>query len=405
MRSPRKIMRRSLALISAVFFATILAVPAPSQTFSVLHSFKGSPDGSGPEDRPVLDPKGNVYVGTWGGGVYGFGSVVRLTPAGDETVIHSFGNIPDGNYPRANLLLDKSGDVYGTTNGGGSASSCGGYGCGAVFKLSKSGRKLWLTSFLGGSDGATPEFGSMVMDSAGNIYGTTSQGGGTNCPSFVGCGTVFKVDPSGVESVFYRFTGVPDGATPYGGLVIDGSGNLYGTTVFGGEFDFGTVFKVTPDGEEKVLYSFSSTPDGAEPVGDMAIDNQGNLFGTTTAGGTTICGNIGCGTIFEVDANGNESILYSFTGGRDGFSPGSGVIRDKQGNLFGTTEGGSYGNGVVFAYVRGTFRVLYTFTGGTDGGTPNGLARDLSGNLYGTGNLGGVYGCCGVVFKIDPYKN
>jgi uncharacterized repeat protein (TIGR03803 family) len=398
-----------LGIVAAFVFAAMLPPQLHSQTFTVLHSFTDTPDGAYPSGGVLLDPKGNVYVATAVGGTNNQGTVVRISPTGSETIMYSFGNIPDGNDPMANLLLDKFGNVYGTTYAGGSGFCFVGLGCGAIFKLSKGGRELWLTSFLGGTDGALPQRGSMVMDAAGNLYGTTGGGGGTSCPPYVGCGIVFKVDPNGVETVLYRFTGMPDASIPQSGLVMDGSGNLFGMTMSGGTFNQGAVFKITPQGEETVLHSFAGPPDGAGPLGDLSMDGAGNLYGTTTSGGTgTLCndGGAGCGTIFKLDTQGNESILYSFKGAGDGFFPFGGVILDNKGNLFGTTWAGSfYNNGNVFAFSHDRLRVLHAFTGGADGRLPEaGLTRDPAGNLYGTAFESGA-GCCGVVFKLYPYKN
>jgi uncharacterized repeat protein (TIGR03803 family) len=197
-----------------------------------------------------------------------------------------------------NLLVDKSGNVYGTTYAGGTGFCAqAGFGCGTVFKLSRSGTER-LVSFIG-DDGLFPQRGSLVMDAAGSLYGTTGDGGGTSCPPFLGCGTVFKVDPSGVKTVIYRFTGTPDASTPQSGLVIDDSGNLYGMTYTGGSFNLGAVFRVTPQGQETVLHSFSGPPDGTSPLGDLAVDSAGNFYGTTQGGGTGTCLG-GCGTITTV---------------------------------------------------------------------------------------------------------
>ena len=229
-------------------------------------------------------------------------------------------------------------------------------------------------------DGSYPEFGSLTLDAAGNLYGTTSQGG-----EFAGYGTVYKVTATGTESVLYNFTGRSDGSQPYGGVARDGAGNLYGTTLHGGTNDYGAVFKLTPVGTETVLHNFGSSPtDGTYPTSSLTRDSSGNLYGTTEQT-TASTGE----TVFEVTASGTESLLYSFKGGPvDGKEPyGGGLLRDTSGNLYGVTEyGGANDTSVVFKLTAsGTESVLLNFNG-TAGGRSlvDGLARDAAGNLYGT---------------------
>jgi uncharacterized repeat protein (TIGR03803 family) len=196
-----------------------------------------------------------------------------------------------------------------------------------------------------------------VMDKKGNVYGTTSAGGGDG---FYGpglsclghCGTVYEVTAAGVEETLYVFQGFKkgDGAAPFASLILDSSGNLYGTTYAGGAYGFGTIFKLSPGGQETVLYSFIGQPDAGNPVGRLLMDKQGNLYGTTSFGGT-----FGNGAVYELSASGTESLLYSFTGEADGASPFDGLVIDAAGNLYGTTEiGGNFNNscpvgcGVVF---------------------------------------------------------
>jgi uncharacterized repeat protein (TIGR03803 family) len=218
-----------------------------------------------------------------------------------------------------------------------------------------------LYTFTGGADGRTPG-GGVILDAAGNLYGTTTQGGNLACSQ--GCGTVFKVDGAGKEIVLHSFTGTGagDGEYPTAALVMDGQGNLYGTTAVGGTSGHGTVFKVDTTGKETVLHSFSGASwEGAFPNGGVVRDGQGNLYGTTEAGGTS-----NCGTVFKLDPTGKETVLYSFTGtGGDGSSPEAGVVRDGQGNLYGTTRVGGVSNyGTVFTVdTSGKETVLYSFTG------------------------------------------
>ncbi|PYX58184.1 MAG: hypothetical protein DMG76_09955 [Acidobacteria bacterium] len=200
---------------------------------TVLHSFMGPPDGAGPSAGLIMDKAGNLY-GTAGGGSYGYGTVFKLDTSGNETMLYSFTNVPDGAYPSAGLIMDKAGNLYGTTTGGG-AGNCvllGVSGCGAVFKLDTTGNETVLYRFTNVPDGTLP-YAGLIMDKAGNLYGTTEFGGDGSCDFGVGCGTVFRLDTTGNEIVLYSFMGPPDGAIPLAGLIMDKAGNLYGTT-YGG---------------------------------------------------------------------------------------------------------------------------------------------------------------------------
>jgi uncharacterized repeat protein (TIGR03803 family) len=258
-----------------------------------------------------------------------------------------------------------------------------------------------LYSFAGGVDGADP-YAGVIRDAKGNLYGTTLYGGnnGSGC-SQGSCGVVFRVEPTGNETVLYSFTGgASDGASPTGGVIEDATGNLYGTTSLGGPVDAGTVFRVTKKGTETVLHIFTDEPDGANPEPGVIRDAEGNLFGTTC------CGGLYAGTVFRVTKKGTETVLYSFTGRSDGWAPFGGLIRDDEGNLYGTTEqGGSRGCGVVFKLSKKDKETaLYSFSGSVDGGWPTGgLIRDSGGTLYGTTALGGNGTCdagYGTVFKL-----
>jgi len=216
------------------------------------------------------------------------------------TVLYTFSGGLDGAFPQAGLVRDKAGNLYGTTVQGGSSANCF-LGCGVVFKLDASGNETVLHSFTDSPDGSGPA-SVLLRDKAGNLYGTTSSGG-----SAFGPGTVFKVEASGGEIVLYSFAGPPDGANPgHTGLVIDKAGNLYGTTGNGGFLENGTVFKVDSSGNETVLHRFTdSGTDGAHPVAGLVMDKAGNLYGTTRDGGS-----FGAGTVFMVDASGNETVLH-----------------------------------------------------------------------------------------------
>ncbi len=275
---------------------------APDGTETVLHAFTSGADGADPFAGLIKDKAGNLFGTTdFGGGTSGKGTVFKLAPDGTETVLHAFTGGNDGDDPIGGLIKDSAGNLYGVTALGGTA-DCGGTGCGTVFEIAPDGTKTVLYAFTGGSDGAGPS-ASLIRDSAGNLYGTTQGGGGTSCSDGYGCGTIFELAPDGTETVLYAFTGGSDGANPFtAGLIRDKAGNLYGTTDFGGPLGEGVVFRLAPDGTERVLHSFGiSGGDGAAPSASLIRDSAGNLYGTTQGGGDTGCNHpYGCGTIFTL---------------------------------------------------------------------------------------------------------
>ena len=352
------------------------------------------------------------------------GQLHHVPPAAPSfTVLYSFPGYPtDGWQPYAGLARDAAGNLYGTTSAGGAS------GWGVVFKLGSTGTETILHTFTGGADGGGPS-GGLVQDAGGNLYGTTADGGafspcsqGPLGGSNGGCGAVFKLGSSGTETVLYNFSGGPDGANPLGGLIRDAAGNLYGTTVAGGVGSklcaggCGTVFKVAPSGAETVLHSFTGGADGGQPTDGLISDAAGNLYGTTIEGGersgACSAGGGSCGVVFKLSPTGTYTVLHSFTGGADGGNPDAGLIQDAAGNLYGTTYGGGASSlGVVFELIRcdsGSsgydFKVLHSFTG-PDGASPySPLVRDAAGNFYGTAAHGGAYGggANGVVFRLTP---
>ncbi len=348
---------------------------------TVLYGFQNPVDGQYPYSGVIGDSAGNLYGTTYGGGTSGAGVVYKLDAARQETVLYTFTGGTDGGFPWAGVIRDTEGNLYGTASGGG-------LGYGVVYKVSPSGQETVLYAFTGGADGASPLVG-VIRDSAGNLFRTTAYGGTA--------GVVFKVDPSGQETVLYTFTGGADGGNPYAGVIRDPAGNLYGTTISGGASYAGVVFKLSPSGQETVLYSFTGGADGGGPDAGVIRCSAGKLCGTTQSGGTAYWG-----VVFELDAaTGQETVLYSFTGGADGGNPAA-VICD-QGNLYGVTyQGGGSGQGVVFEVnTSGQETVVYSFPGGAAGGWPNGVVRDTQGNLYGTTYFGGI-DSVGVVFEIEP---
>jgi uncharacterized repeat protein (TIGR03803 family) len=218
-------------------------------------------------------------------------------------VLYNFTGGADGSHPYGGLIQDSQGNFYGTTSQGGTGSGCGLAGCGVVFKFAADGTETVLYSFTGGADGSGPLAG-LLLDGQGNLYGTTAGGGSPTCDG-IGCGVVFKVTLKGAETALYSFLGGTDGATPQTALIMDGQGNLYGTTYGGGNLSCngsscGTVFKVSATGEETVLYRFTGSTDGGIPLAGLVMDSQGNLYGTTESGGFTSCGLGGCGVVFKV---------------------------------------------------------------------------------------------------------
>jgi uncharacterized repeat protein (TIGR03803 family) len=261
---------------------------------------------------------------TFSGGKSNAGVVYQLNPDGQEKVLWEFTGGADGANPLWELIRDPEGNLYGATPNGGLAVYPG--GCGVVFKVDPSGHETVLHTFTGGADGCGG--GELARDPAGNLYGASNFGGSGGCPGF-GCGVVFKLDPAGNETVLHNFTGAADGNFP-GPLVRDSAGNLYGATYLGGPGGFtgGVVFKIDTLGNETTLHNFTGGSDGNNPRG-ITLDPAGNLYGTTAYGGTG-----SAGVVFKIDTSGNETLLHSFTGGADGGTPFTGVIRDEAGNLY-----------------------------------------------------------------------
>ena len=265
------------------YFGTIFEITKSGKKYveTLLHEFSGPPDGYGPEYvTPVFDSQGNLYGTTYVGGEPGNGTVFKMSPGGTETVIHNFNCNSDGCYPESGVTLDKKGNLYGTAAGGGST-ACG-YGCGVLYEITAAGNYSILYSFLGGNDGFAP-YAPPVLDKKGNLYGTTENGGSGLY------GTVYKFNPkTGQKTILHNFSGESDGASPWAGaLVFDKAGNLYGTTLGGGiDGMCGTIYKIAPDGSNyTILYKFGCDPDGGQPGGGVVFDKSGNLYTTTSVGG------------------------------------------------------------------------------------------------------------------------
>ncbi len=395
---------------------------------SVLYTFTGGLDGMFPYAGVVADAAGNLYGTTIHGGTAGsttYGTVFKLVPSGStytESILYAFQGGADGQYPFGGVILDKHGALYGTTFQGGTN------GVGTVFKLTPgpSGyTKTILYSFQGGSDGVLP-YAGLYMAADGSLFGTTEYGGGS--PSG-GAGTVFKLTPSGstyTESIIYAFQGGNDGAMPAAPVMGDAHGALYGTTVNGNKYNAGTVYKLTPNGSgyaESLIYSFQPFPDGAHPYGGLIGDGSGAIYGATLIGG-----GYNAGMVFKLTPSGStyaRSVLYVFDGCGfssptcDGADPEAALYMDASCSLYGTTQyGAPDGVGTVFRlspsikpptlagscrWAGGTYTetLPYGFQGGSDGKNPNSTLIELNGLLYGTSFYGGGSND-GTVFRLTP---
>jgi uncharacterized repeat protein (TIGR03803 family) len=361
-------------VVANVSGVSVMCAPA---TESAIYSFDVNADGVGPRANTIQASDGNFYGTTYTGGTSNLGTVFKITSAGIETVLHSFaGGATDGSLPTAGLIQGSDGNFYGTTSGGGPT------GEGTVFKITPSGIETVLYWFTDG-DGIGP-FAGLVQGSDGNFYGTTSGGG----PNFDG--TVFKLTPAGAMTILHSFTGGTDGSDTSAALTQGSDGNFYGTTANGGTSNLGTVFMITSAGVKTVLHSFAGGADGSSPAGALIQATDGNFYGTTQEGGPSASG-----TVFKITSGGVETVLHSFTGGAtDGSYPYAALIQGIDGNLYGTTSnGGTSNDGTVFKITLGGVEtVLHTFTGGTtDGSIPlAALVQGGDGNLYGTNSSGGA---------------
>lgn len=381
----------------------------------MLYSFSGYTDGGDPAADLVADASGKLYGTTVVGGEYSCGTVFSLapskTPPWKEAALYSFDCYSTGKNPYGGVAFDASGNLDGTTVSGGSASCGYGYGgCGLVFQLGATGAETVLHDFASGDDGFGPGNG-VAIDKAGNLYGTTPDGGAYSS------GVVYSISHGRHgprETVIHAFTGGTDGGVgSLGRLLVDSSGNLYGVAEEGGAGGKGTVFELSRrKGQWRftTLYAFTGTPDAGSPYGGLIADSSGNLFGTTYYGGSA-----DAGAVFELTRSGKghygERVLYSFKGGSDGSNPTSTLVFGASGELYGTTSNGGgscgtsgYGCGVVFALDPKSKkeRVLHSFGSANDGQHPYyGLLLGKKGVLYGTTATGGNAGQ-GVIFEVKP---
>jgi uncharacterized repeat protein (TIGR03803 family) len=418
-----------LRIAVAVFALSAFAAQNAAAQEKVLYDFY-DPGGSVlPVAGVISDATGNLYGTTFYGGAYGNGMVYELTPeAGGwkRTILHSFNTDgTDGFWVTGGLVFDASGNLYGTTEFGGTGNCTTGVGgCGTVFELTPTASGEWVETILHnfqGSDGFEAHAGP-IIDASGNLYGTMASGG------FFGQGTVYELSPNAngewIEKTLHHFTGGNDGGVPYGSLLIDAAGNLYGMASAGGgattacRYGCGTVFELSPSASGHwngtVLHSFSKNlHDGNYPYAGLILDAAGNLYGSTLSGG----GQKNRGIVFELRPNADrsgkwtEKILHNFNDKlQDGVNPSGTLIFDaSSGNLYGVTlVGGSSGGGTVFkltptASGSWTETLVHQFgKGGVDGYNPNaGLIFGSSGNLFGTTGQGGTYNE-GTVFEVKP---
>jgi uncharacterized repeat protein (TIGR03803 family) len=400
---------RRVCLVS-VTVGCLLAI-SHAATYERIYSFAGGLDGSDPSSTLTFDSGGNAYGTTAAGGDFGLGTVFMVTPSRQEQVLYSFTGGGDGSDPHGGVILDAAGNLYGTTVAGG-VGLCAGDGCGVVFELTPSGGTWNLTTlyaFTGLNDGFGP--GSpLIFDSAGNLYGTAPDGGAHSY------GVVFELSPTKSgwkQKVIHAFTGKNDGAVgSLGSLLLDTAGNLYGTAEIGGPAGAGAVYELSPRGhgswKTTVLYDFKGVPDAASPYGGLILDATGNLYGTTYFGGE-----YGMGAVFQLSHGPGgawqENVLYSFQGGADGSFPTATLVFDASATLYGTTSTGgrpSCDCGAAFSmklsHGQWKERILHRFGRGRDGSSPTyGLTFDRIGNLWGTTPVGGTAGQ-GMVFQLIP---
>ena len=361
---------------------------ASTISVTTLYSFIGGADGLQPHGALVEGGDGNFYGTTSGGGVSGAGTVFTINSLGTLTTLYSFGGTADGAQPRGALVQGSDSNFYGTTVAGGLLS-----GAGTVFSVTSTGMLTTIYRFSGGSDGGQP-YGGLAEGSDSNFYGTT-YGGGVS-----GAGTVFRINSLGTLTTLYNFSGGADGANPAAGLAGGPNNSFFGTTYGGGVSGAGTVFVINSLGTLTSLYSFTGGVDGANPSAVLVEGGaRSNLFGTTVGGG----GNA-TGTVFKISMQGGLTSLYSFTGGGDGAQPEAGLIFGSDGNLYGTTSaGGADGLGTVFKMTTaGTLTSLYSFSG-TNGANPETeLVQGTVSNFYGTTAAGGLDNAGTVFTLIQP---
>jgi len=404
------------ALLLLIGLGAMLQI-SHAQTYQVIYNFTGGNDGGYPSTGLTIDGAGNIYGTAFGGGASGYGTVFSLNNDGAGWTLlplYAFSAGSDGAGPSGSIVIGPDGALYGPTasGGGGPCVRSNGYrGCGTIYKLRPPARAPatvifnWSSTVMhrfSSTDGSYPQ-GELTFDGAGNIYGTAVDGG-------AGWGLIYELVSSGggwTQNILYQAQGRHDGGYPFGGVIFDNSGNLYGVFSQNGPYNYGAVYELSPSGSgwtERTLHGFTfSGNDGAYPQGGLMFDNSGNLLGSTVHDVN------GGGNVFELEPSGggwSYNLLYGLTGGI-GLGPYDKLTMDASGNLYGTTYGdGRYGYGSVFKLTHShggwTYTTLHDFTGGSDGENPAcRLVFDSAGNLYGTA-VGGGANHYGVIFRITP---
>jgi uncharacterized repeat protein (TIGR03803 family) len=436
LRRQSSISVRHSTLLTILLAAAVVTQPAQAQTYTVLHAFTDGTDGAVPSPL-IRDAQGNLYGTTKFGGIPTCGedtcgTVFKVDSAGKETVLYRFEGGNNGSDPVAGLVRDAAGNLYGTTQGNGVVG-----GQSVIFKVDPRGQQTVL--YVADGPDASSLDSPLALDAHGNIYGMSPYGGNSNCGDGGGCGTLFKITPAGKFTVLHAFTET-DGRQPEGGLVLDSKGNLYGTTNFGGDLKCeslgygyrvpgcGTIFKLDRNRKFTVLHTFTGKVGeggGSFPLG-LTIDSAGSLYGIAQNGGHVIKNTnfeYGVGTIFKVDTSGRFDVLFTFvpctqppcTRGQVR-NPvfASHLVRDSKGNLYGAEQSNNCakGGGCLFRLdTKGNLTDLYDFegeNGGPDGFDPMGVVLGSDGDFYGSMFLGGNNGegeCtngCGTVFHLIP---
>lgn len=357
-------------------------------TLTTLYSFIGGSDGAEPPSALVQGGDSNLYGVTYGGGLYGAGTVFQISAEGTLTTLYSFTDGLDGSQPRGALVLGRDGNFYGTTYSGGLEKSVG-----TVFTINSSGDLTTLYRFSSYSDGADP-YSGLVEGNDNYFYGTTYSGGVSNV------GTAFKISPEGTLTTLHGFSGGTDGANPMAALVLGTDSNFYGTTYGGGYSNgAGVVFSINSTGLLSTVYEFTGGSDGGYPMASLIEGRTKHFYGTTYAGG-----DYGSGTVFQVTTTGALTVLHNFTGGADGGYPEAGLIIGSDGYFYGTTSaGGSAGDGTVFKISSGGALTTLQSFGGTNGANPvAGLVQGNVSNFYGTTFAGGTDNAGTVFTLVQP---
>jgi uncharacterized repeat protein (TIGR03803 family) len=403
-----------IGVVALLWLTAIASLPARAQgTYSLIHTFTSVPDGAYP-NAVIQDAQGILYGTTYAGGNHcstaSCGTIYKIDSSGNETVLFRFTGGTEGGFPKAALVEDFKGNLYGNTQGNGYVAYS------VAFKLDTKGNYTVLYDFdTVGGHGCCQD-SPLAIGKDGILYGMSPYDGQENCGyQGLGCGLLYKLTQSGVNTVIHVFKN-SDGNQPEGGLVVDSDGSLYGTAIIGGDMSCssiegynlgcGTIYKLDPKGNFTVLHTFTGKEDGGAPLG-LIQDSRGNLYGIALSGGNScINTRFGCGTIFKVDTAGKFSVIYRFTNAIKFPYFQSHLVIDSNGNLYGSNGyGGKEGRGFIFRVTTNReFSIIASYPSNTNrkwGTVPQGIVRDSAGNFYGTMQQGGADGV-GTVFKVIP---